>query len=289
MKKIVSIIAAALILISCGDGQKNGAERVSVSIVPLKYFVDRISGGDFEVDVMVPPGASPETFEPTITQMKKLNDSKVFFTLGLMDFERAYIPTIQESMPEVQICNLSHVAEAEHGTHQHHENCSCTSHGVDPHIWLSVENARIIAKNIAEQLSILKPDSSAKYESNLAYLSSQIDSLDTYIIENLKPGRFLIYHPSLGYFSEQYGLTQIAIENDGKEPSAAYMKTLMDSLKGENIGIVLYQEQLSKSAVESIAKELKINMKPFDPLAYDWLENMKQIVALIKQSTDGQQ
>lgn len=289
MKKIVSIIVIALFLASCGGNPKSGLDRVSVSIVPLKYFIDKISGGDFEVDVVVPPGASPETFEPTITQMKKLNDSKAFFTLGLMDFERAYIPTIKESMPDVQICDLSYVAKAdEHSDHNHHDDCSCTSHGVDPHIWLSVENARLIAKNVKEQLSSLKPDSSAKYDANFNYLISQIDSLDTYIIENLKPGKFLIYHPSLGYFSEQYGLTQIPIENEGKEPSAVYMKTLMDTLKGKNIGIVLYQEQLSKSAVESIAKELKIEMKSFDPLAYDWLENMKKIVALIKQSTDGQ-
>lgn len=260
---------------SGGSGQTNN--QISVSIEPLAYFVEAISGKDFEVSIIVPKGASAESYEPTPQSMKQVASSSLFIAIGLLENELNIIAAIDSSKTSVLILSdsinlidgdCSHTAESDH------------HHGADPHFWISTNEARTISRNIAASLSKIKPDSSSKYTKNLASLLSKIDSLDSYIKAKFSgaPKRVIIYHPLLGYLGRQYNISQIAIETDGKEPSVAHIKEIIDMGKKERINTIFYQSQLNSTTVEAIARELNATTKELDPLSGDWLNNMYYIV-----------
>ncbi len=274
----LTIFLISFLCSSCGENTtKAEINNITVSILPLKYFVEQIGDNDFNVNVMVPPGASPETFEPTTTQMKQLANSKTFFTLNLLEFEVAYSKMIQQNFNDVDYVVLTDSLKLM----RHNHNCE-HSHGIDPHIWLSFENSKILAKQISKRLCKLKPQNKLTYNQRTTDLISRICELQDSASKYIKPGEsFIIYHPSLSYLSEELGLNQIAVEDDGKEPSAANIKSLIDRSLQDSVKVVLYQKQIGEYAIYSISDALGITPTEFDPLAYDWENNMKQIINLL--------
>lgn len=279
----LKIFIFGLMLLLAGCGQTNQSvekENITVSILPIKFFVDKIGGGDFNVNVMVPPGASPETFEPTALQMKELAKSKTYFSFDLLDFEIANKVKIKENFKDVDYVNLSDsmaVAQHKHSDCGHH-------HGVDPHVWLSFENAKIMVRNICKRLIELKPENKNAYIQQAENLIDSINQLKCFADLKIQKGRaFLIYHPSLSYFADEMKIKQIAIENDGKEPSVANIKSLINNSLQDSIKVLLYQKQFGSHVVNVIKNELNITPEVFDPLEYEWFVNMRRIINLLSK------
>ena len=253
-----------------------------MSIDPLRFITEQITGNDFEIQVLVPPGSSPETYEPTSAQMMQTAHSKAYIEIGLLDFEINLEQAIRENMPQVTLIKSSDRVPllAEHCGHTHNDEEHV--HGVDPHIWLSPTRLKIIAENIYNGLSAIYPDS-LKYKANYSTFCKRIDSLDRSLDTLLTPEKrgFLIYHPALTYLAADYGQTQISVEVEGKEPSPAYLSRLIDSAKALNINKILYQKQFNKSTVEAVAEELDLTPVAIDPLAENVIENIESLARLI--------
>lgn len=284
MNRLFYIIILVLMTSSCGTIQKS-TNTISVSIEPIRYIVEQIAGDDFKVNVVVPDGSSAESYEPTPSVLREVARSQAFISVGLLETELNIINFI-ESRPEVINCELyKNVILVEdscegHG-HAHGGDCDHDLPTGDPHIWLSPGSLQSIADETLRVLVMLNGDSTAKYTQNYNALSEKIDSLHAYINskrELLEGITVLVYHPLLGYMSSEYGFTQLAIEKDGKEPSAKHLKELITTAKDKNIKTVFYQSQFPISSVTSISKELGAATVELNPLSYDVIDNIRHIV-----------
>lgn len=291
MRKITLILFNIIILISCVEKkQKQDDGLISVSIAPLAYFTDRITGGDFEVNILVPTGSSPEIYEPTAVQMKKVSNSKLFINTGLIDFEKKLNETVSDINPKVRIIRLSEgmnlIDDSHHDhTHTHGDNhIHHHHHGTDPHIWTTPSIMKEISEKIYNEISALYPDS-VKYTNNYNELLNDINGLDYLLRGIFENGQknFLIYHPALSYLARDYGLNQISVEYDGKEPSADHIKNLINQSKSLNINKILYQIEFSKNTVDALSRELNIEAVAINPLAYDITDNILKISTLIAE------
>jgi zinc transport system substrate-binding protein len=249
--------------------------------------------------VMVPPGASPHSYEPKPEQMRALARASAYFAIGV-EYEKAVLPKIAAMHPDLKIVQTDagivkapmtgrhqhgqakeheHEHEHEHG-HHHHK-------GLDNHVWLAPELVRIQAKNILESLTALDPAHAAVYASNYRAFMADLDSLDVDIKEALggrEGSAFMVFHPAWGYFATQYGLRQIPVEVEGKEPTAQDLQRLIDRAKSEQIRVVFVSPQFSTRSAETIAKAINGQVVPVNPLAEDWMENMRTVAEKFRQA-----
>lgn len=262
----------------CSDMPDNRTGRsVTVSILPLKYFVDRISDSSIGVTVLVPPGVSPETYEPAMSQLIAASKGSLFFGISILGFEQGWQEQLSSLGNDTKYIDVSGNMELISGTHGHHDE---DHHGHDPHIWLAPVNARIIAENIFKALCVKWPGDTALFNRNYLDLIKEINETEEYIkfnINNLPNKKFLIYHPALAYYAHQFGLIQIALEQDGKNPSPAYLKDLFDKVAAENMNHILVQVEIPADRVAPLAEQIKAEIVHFDPLMYNWKENMLDI------------
>ncbi len=283
---ILLLIILLPVLSSCsGSSSPKDKPEISVSILPLKYFVNRVADNDFQVNVLVPPGAGPETYEPTPSQMKELARSTVYFQLGLIDFEQSLSSGLLHGIPDLHVVDLSVGADILEG--HGHNHASGALAGADPHLWLSPPAVKIMTQTICRELSRIRPDSAEKYIRNTDNFIRSIDSLDSYIdqsFRDIKRKVFITYHPFLSYYARDYELTQLSVEQEGKEPSADHLKSLTESARQEGLTVIFYQEQFSRATVDALAREAGLKPEGVDPLAYDWPRNLKHITDLLRQS-----
>lgn len=285
-KNILLFLFIFLFNITCASIKKEeSTESIFVSILPLKYFTEKIVGDNYPVEVMVPPGASPATYDPTPKQMQKLSNATLFLSVGHLGFEKAWLKKFSQTFPALEIVNTSiginliEVEEEHHGNHVHK--------GVDPHIWVSPKQAHVIAQNIFEAIVIIDPGNRDNYKKNLKKLFKEIISVDEKVEEklaNAKGSRFLIFHPSLGYFARDYGLVQMSIEFEGKSPSPKHMQKIIDEARSENIKLVLIQKEFDADNAKSIAKEIGAEVVQVDPLNYNWPEQVLLIADIISNN-----
>ena len=265
---------------SCTAPDNAPQKGITVSIEPLRYVTEQIAGNDFDIRVLVPPGSSPETYEPTPEQMKQVANSLAYIDIGLIDFERNLENAIRENMPSVRVINTSENVPLLAGTcgHEAHDH----GHGTDPHIWLSPKCLKIMAENVYGQLSELYPDS-VEYKAGYERFDRQLDSLDRALQETFagRQTAFMIFHPALTYLAHDYGLTQIPLENEGKEPSAAHLRNLIETGRNSGIGKVFFQRQFRKNTVDAIAAELGLEAVAIDPLDGNVTDNILHIAQLI--------
>lgn len=298
--RLVLIFFSFGILVSCNTPtSKSHKKTISVSILPQKYFVTAIAGGKVNVNVMIPPGASHSSYEPTARQMNSLTHSDAYFQIGYLDFEKAWLPRftgINSSMKLFDLskgisllqgsCEVDH-SEGEHSIHTHEGGKA--EQGIDPHIWMSARNAGIIGFNILNSLISLYPEDSlsfrANYEKFLAE-TKHIDSLYAANTQTINGLSFIIYHPALAYLAKDYGMEQIVLEFDGKEPHPAHIKEIIDLAKEKNIHTIFVQQQISTDNSRSLASEIDAEIIRIDPLDLNWNEQMISILnQLIKQQT----
>ncbi|MCC8061944.1 MAG: zinc ABC transporter substrate-binding protein [Rikenellaceae bacterium] len=274
MKIIIPILT--ILLIGCGQTPKPKDETIYVSIAPLKYVVEQIADSGTRIEVLVPETTSPESYAPTVQQIKALSDAQIYISTGLIDFEQALETKIESIAPDIHMLNLSENVDILEGECSH--GIAGHDHGIDPHIWLSPKIVSEMGYRIAGLLGEIKPDSAQIYNGRADRFARRVDTLDRYIrqaVGGAKRNGFAIGHTSLTYFADDYGLDQIAIEADSKEPSVKVMKQLVDSLQRMGVKAVLFQRQTSDAAARTIARELPGGRAvEFDPLAPDWMGNM---------------
>jgi len=291
------VVLASLLMIFAGCGGKQGKNQqenlITVSILPQKYFVEQIAGDHFQVHVMIPPGANPVTYDPAPSRMQKVEESAAYIRVGYLVFERAWMDNIKAINPGMKVFDQSDGVELiRDASHTH-----ATEKGIDPHIWTSPRAVRKQVQNIGDFLITLDPEHKQTYEKNTRRFLARIDSLDHMIsgrLKGLEGSSFLIFHPALSYFARDYGLEQISLEHEGKEPSPSRLKQIIDRGRDSNISAVFIQKQFSTDEAQTLARELNAEVVRIDPLAYDWFENMNSMSQTIvnalqkKESTTNQ-
>jgi len=285
------LILLVLISTACNNQStenSNNKKTISVSILPQKYFVEKIAGNHFNINVMIPPGASPVTYEPTPKQMKELSNSFAYLRIGHIEFENVWMKNMQNINLKMQIIDLSKNAnkiEPDNGHNHSHDGHH--HHGVDPHIWTSPKEVKKQAEIIYNFLVKSEPESKDEFTINYNSFLAEIDSLDNFLNEILLPfknRKFMIFHPALSYIARDYGLEQISIEIDGKEPTPANIQEIINEAKKEDIRIVFVQKQFSTHNAEVIASEIQGSVVQINPLSYKWDESIRFIANEIVKS-----
>ncbi|EGJ49998.1 metal ABC transporter solute-binding protein, Zn/Mn family [Desulfocurvibacter africanus] len=297
MKRILNCFLLLTVLLASTLAQAEAVE-VFVSIVPQKYFVERIAGDLAEVSVMVLPGASPHIYEPKPRQLASLQSARAYFTIG-DSFEQAWMPRLKAANPNLLLVATDNGVPKipmavhpqgeegeEHGQEAKHADDAEHDHGgLDPHIWLSPKLVKIQAANILEGLKAVDPENAATYEANYQTFLSELDALDARIRAILAPARskeFLVFHPSWGYFAQDYGLVQVPIEIEGKEPKPEELVELAGFASKHRIRAIFVQPQFSRATANVVAREIKAELIVADPLAGNWDRNLIQVAEKLR-------
>lgn len=278
MQKIATFIICALLIVGCTTKSDSDKKTIFVTITPMQSIIEEITAGDFDIEVIVPKGASPETFEPTPKQVTSFSDAELIFSTGLIDFEQSLIERISGDAEVVKLSNgIELIAgSCSHGNHQH-------KHGVDPHIWTSPRALRTMVTNAHKAIMAHYPDS-VKYTEATERLLERIDALDTYCATRIKAEgveAMMIYHPAYTYYARDYGIEQIAIEHDGKEPSLRQTTALIEKAKEHGVKAILRQPQYSEDKVRAIANDAGAEIITTDPLAEDILGEIERVTEII--------
>lgn len=270
-----AIAVLGAIAMACAPAREpDGRPLVAVSVPPLAYFVRELAGERVNVQIMVPPGASPHLWEPTLEQIRAANAAAVYVEVGHphFAFEQTWLRRLIEANQDVRIVNCySGVADL-------HE---------DPHLWVSPVAARTFVPRIAEALRQLLPDDAAEIDAREQRLLDSIDELDADVRRTLEPvrgGRFYVFHPAWGYLARDYGLVQVSIEHGSKEPSAAELAALMRRAKEDGAGVVFVQPQFSARSASVVAAEIGARLETLDPLSADWPQAVRAAAEAIAAS-----
>ena len=278
---VVSIFAFTL---SCSEQPKSGSKIITTTITPLKFIVESITGEDYAVNIVVPQGASPETYEMTAKQVIDIANSEFVFSLNLLDFEKGISERLQDNSSNMYV-DLSRGIELLSGkcTLHDHVDDEDAAHGVDPHIWTSISNLKTISKSVHDAIISKHPDS-LRYTNNYKVLLDSLNRADSLIRSKLSKSdikHFLIYHPSLGYYAKEYGLTQITLENEGKEPNVKEMKEVIDMAKELNLTNILYQKEFRKDVVVSATQDIGGECCEINILGENIINDLIQVTDII--------
>ncbi len=283
----IAVITASILALSSCSRQSSAplhappepqSRRIFVSIPPQAYFVERVGGDFVDVQVLVKPGQSPATYEPSPAQMAALADASVYFPIGV-PFENALLPRIRAAAPSLCILDLAQFARHHRmieGGGKGHEHKTT----LDPHTWLDPANAISYVRNISAFLAQGDYDNAAHYERNTEEFITELEALDGRLREQLKPfagSDILVFHPSFGYFTDAYGLRQVAIEEEGKEPGPRRLQQIIDDARARGTKVIFVQPEFSSSSAEAIAREIGATVVTVDPLARDYMTNMQHI------------
>ena len=250
--------------------------QLTATIAPAADILSRLAGEEAEVTTLLPQGASPENYEPTTQDIRALAESKGFFYVGDLGFERSWVERIKTQNPELKLYRLDAGLEAKTSGH---------SHGTDglvhdPHYWTSVRGLRALASAALVGLVELNPLDSARYSERHQALTAQLDALQTELEATLR-GRsssaFVIYHPSLSEFAEEWGFTQLVVEEDGKEPSPRHVAEIVSKARAAGVRVVFVQQEFDSKIVQSIAQELGARTVTIRPLSADWQGELRRI------------
>ncbi len=254
-----------------------------VTIEPQKYFLETLVGKHFRIECIISPGMNPESADFTPSQMMNLDKSTAYFKVGYLGIENSLINKVAASNPAFKIIDCSDGIESTCEDHNHHEGHDHSHHGHvggDPHTWSSVVSAKIIAENMYKGLIEIDRANEADYKVNYDKLLSEINKTDSIIksyLEKAPSKAFIIYHPALSYFAQEYGLTQYSIEHEGKNPSPAQLKELIDKAKAEGIKVVFIQKEFDTKNAETVAEAIGGKAVPINLLSYNWSEEMIKI------------
>lgn len=279
----------------CGAADRAGPPArtvVATSIPPHAWLIEKIGGDAVEVHTVLRPGESPTTHQPSDLQVSRVLSSRVFFRSGTPFESGAWFRALEGQLEIVDL--RDGVATRTMANHSHHaEGAGETDHdhrgAVDPHIWLSPKRLVSQAARVAETLKRLDPAHTAEYEAHLAELTAELDGLDVWIEEILAPYRgraFVVFHPSWGYFADDYGLRQIAIETEGKEPSDSEITAIQEQTRSLGVSVVFVQPQIAGQSASAIAGVMGARLETLDPLAPDVIANLIHVTESLASALD---
>jgi len=280
-KRVYGVLAISIALFLIFSSPVSGKMAVFVSIAPQKYFVQQICKELANVQVMVPPGASPATYEPKPRQMAAISKTRIYFSIGV-PFENTWLKKIAAINPDMAVVPTDRgIKKLPMVAHHRQEDENQPEHGsLDPHIWLSPPLVMIQARTILEALQEYDSAHRFVYENNYRAFISQLSNLDAEL-RNAFSGRsgqqVMVFHPSWGYFAQAYGLKQVSIEVEGKEPKPAQLRELIEHARENGIKFVFVQPQFSARSAKLIAGEIGGQVVFADPLAEDWAGNLRSV------------
>ncbi|BAF69464.1 metal ABC transporter solute-binding protein, Zn/Mn family [Nitratiruptor sp. SB155-2] len=276
MRAIVVIFFLTLVL--------SAKETILVSILPQKYIVNTLAPDSFNVSVLIPKGASPATFSLKPSQAMLIKKAKCYFTIGV-PFEKRWLKKFKAINPNLKIVDMGEYVRRfpmKGHYHEHHHEV-----GLDPHIWLAPPYMQLIGRRTLQELCALDPQKCSLYQKNFLAFTDKIAKIDMQLLKMLQKSShktFLIFHPSLGYFAKVYGLRQMAIEEEGKEPKIAHLMEIAKRAKEQHIKTIFIEPQFPKRSAKFLAKKLHAKIVVIDPLAYKWDTNIISIGKAIAQS-----
>jgi zinc transport system substrate-binding protein len=262
--------------------------NVAVSVLPQKTFVEAIGGDKVNLTLMVLPGNSPHTYEPKPSQMQSIAKADLYFAIDV-EFEKVWLPKFASSNPKMKIVDVDegiekmpiaqyHANNKEHKEHDDHK-------GLDPHIWTTPSNVRIIAKNIFKALIDEDAANADYYKANYEKFLAHIDETDQHIkqiFKDLAVGtKFMVFHPAWGYFAREYGLMQLAIESGGKNPKPKQVVYLIKEAKEEGVKAVFTAPEFSEKSAKQIALEVGVPVVKISPLNPQWSKNLINLAKAI--------
>lgn len=262
---------------------------LTVSIQPQRYFLEKIAGDKYDVLCLLTQGANPESYEPSFSHLINLEKSKAYFCMGNIGFELAILNRVKNNNPDLRIINTSEGLDLLRGTHEGHSSSHDGhkhSHEIDPHVWTSVVNAKIIVQNMYKAMVELDPQNKKYYTTNYNVLFAELLELEQELGKQLSESKgkaFVIWHPSLSYFARDYGLTQIAIESEGKEIPASVLKEKIDKARENNVKVLFVQKEFDNRQVQTVNEQLGVKQIEINPMNYDWADEMKLIANAIAE------
>jgi zinc transport system substrate-binding protein len=274
-----------LLMLSCSRSSTAPVNKIiTVSISPFKYFVEQIAGNDFIVNVMVPAGADPHTYEPFPGQINDLRKSVGYISNGFLGFEMNWLERFYETNRTMKKLNLGD-SIAPLSSEHHHEGGHIEA--ADPHYWVSPKCALVIASSVKNFLCRLNPSQIQKYNSNYQVLISKIKELDnkaSQLFSAVPVKSFMIFHPNLAYLARDYGLEEIPVEYEGKEPTPSRMRELIDRARKEKLMTIFVQLEYDTKNAKAIAGETGAKIVLIDPLSENWLKSTTDIIGNLNKS-----
>jgi len=301
IKYVPGLLLLFLITTCTKSIERSDKLNIFVSILPQKYFVERIAGDNAKVHVMVLPGHSPATYEPIPSQMKEISEADIYFRIGV-PFEETWMKKLKQLNPELEVIDTregitlrpmdSFITLQQQMAHRRNEgqkeNHDHTNQK-DPHIWLSPDLVKIQARTICKNLQLIDPENSDFYYDNLQNFLDELTSLQHYFEEHLSQldrKEFLVFHPSWGYLADEFGMIQIPIQIEGKTPAPRQLAEIIAYAKKENIRVIFVQKQFSTSAAQTVAQAIQGKVILINPLAENYITNMRSIANVFKEVLD---
>lgn len=299
-----------LTVTGCSESVNNEHNKitVAVSIVPQETFVKKVAGDLVNIVTLIPPGYSPTNYQPNPQLMEAFSKASLYFSIGVPTEEANILPKVKDLNPDMKVVKLAdHVGEvyphryfSESNSHIEHEKHTHNGHkedlhhhheGRDPHIWLSPKRVMVMVDVIAEELSALDSENRVVYKKNAQSYKRQLEELDKEIKETLKGLKnrtFIVYHPSFGYFADDYGLTMLSLEEGGKEATAESLQKIIDKAKNENIKVIFYQSEIDSRQSRTFAEEIGGKAVKVQPLAPNYIENLREISKIFASVLRGE-
>jgi zinc transport system substrate-binding protein len=277
---ITILSVAAMYIITSATPPSSGGDKltVAVTIMPQKEFVEAIAGDRAEVVVLVPPGADPHTYEPEPETLRKVSEARAYFIVGSgVEFENHYLNKIRSMNPGMRIINTSRGIELIPNQEEYHHAAESP---YDPHVWTSPRNAMTMVNNTMKGLQEIDPHGSRYYQENAGLYIEKLRGLDSRIrksLENRKGESVLVYHPAWGYFCRDYGLKQVAIEKEGKEPGPGTLSMIIREARRDGVRVILVSPQFSRKNADLIAREIGAEVVVVDPLGGNYTANIEAI------------
>ena len=282
MKKALFVLVALAMLVLAGCGAtapsqtspvKSAATKpqVAVAIVPQATFVKAVAGDLVDVVTMIPPGKSPGNYEPAPQEMERFSRSAVYFAIGIPTEKASILPKSKELNPSMKIVSMNDEVKKVYPEREFAPGKR------DGHIWLSPKRAKLMVEIIARELSAIDPRNKDTYVNNAKKYQVELDELDKRIkasLVNLKSKSFIVYHPAFGYFADDYGLTMVELEKDGKDVTPAELGKIVDYAKQNNIKVIFYQAEIDSQQTKAFAESIGGQTEQVAPLAADYIKNL---------------
>ena len=310
---VIGILILALFIVGCSQApqeQKDEKLDVVVSILPQKAFVKAVGGDLVNVKELIPQGGSPATYEPKPSDLALVEKADIYFRVGHIPFEKSHIDKLAGLNPDMRIVDTSvnvrlrYFGEHEEHTHEQEEEPhedeeyehdeeydeyeeESDRTGVDPHIWLSPMQVKTQIDVIAQILAQVDTVNADTYNRNAEKFKKELDVLHSEIeseFDDLKTDKLMVFHPAWGYFADEYGLEQVAIEESGKEPTAQELQHIIEEAKEKEIKVIFVQSQFNKDITESIAEEVGAVVVSIDPLSDDYINNLRNVATTISSN-----
>ena len=294
---LLALAVGLAVPVGCGKAA-NPADKIGVvvTILPQVEFVENVGGEKVDVTVMVPLGAGPHTYEPLPSQMKALARAEMYAKVGSgVEFELVWLEKLVSTNKEIVLVDCSTgiqliqmAGDQDHEDEQSEEELHSPG-AMDPHIWMSPLNAKIMVQNICDGLVQVDPGNRAFYERNRDAYLQELTALDQDVREGLSGvtnRRFMVYHPSFGYFAKEYNLTMLPIEEEGKEPTPAGIVHLIEQAKEDNIKVIFASPQFNPRSAEVIADEIGGRVVLIDSLARDYVANLRTVLSELVQAME---